>query len=391
MWLLRRLTPDFKTIADFRKDNRDCFKRLFKQFNLLCRKLNLFGAELVAIDGSKFKALNNPGRHYTAEQLKELITQVEERIERYLQRLDQQDAEAEGTGGTPSKAELQTKLATLQEHQGRYEELLGELSARGQSEISLTDPDSRGQKRVGVGYNVQVAVDAKHDLIVEAEVVQDANDRNQLSPLAIAAKAELGVEKLKAVADSGYDEAGQFKACAQAGVEAYVPAQGTTSGRSKDGKTIFAKEQFIYEPEREVYRCPAGQELPRQGQRVHKGKEKFTYYNRQACGACALREQCTTGKFRKIERGRDESYAVAMAARVKANRQIIAERKTIVEHVFGTLRNWGHDHFLMRGLKAVRAEFSLSALSYNLRRVLNLVAVEDLLASVRALGAGTAS
>lgn len=383
MWLLRRLAPDFKTIADFRKDNRNCFKGLFRQFNLLCRKLNLFGAELVAIDGSKFKAVNNPSRHYSAKQLKELVQRVEERIETYFKALEQQDAEAEGTGETPSKTELQTKLEVLRQHKGRYDELLEGLKVSGEEELSLTDPDSRGQKGVGVGYNVQIAVDAQHHLIVETQVVQDANDRNQLSPLAIGAKTQLSVEQLKAVADSGYDEASQFKACAQAGVEAYVPLQGTTSGRSsKDGQSIFAKEEFIYDPARDLYRCPAGQELPRQGGRMHKGKEKWTYYHRQVCGACALRAQCTRGNYRRIERGIDESYSMEMAARVKSNPAVVARRKTIVEHVFGTLRNWGHDHFLTRGLKGVGAEFSLSALSYNLRRVLNLVSMEKLLASV---------
>jgi transposase len=256
MWLLRRLTPDFKTVADFRKDNRKCFKGVFKQFNLVCRKLGLFGAELVAIDGSKFKAVNNPGRHYTAEQLKELVAKVEERIERYLKNLDQQDAEAEGVRGAPSPEELQAKLQVLRQHKGKYDELLGELNASAQREVSLTDPDSRGQKRVGVGYNVQVAVDAKHDLIVETEVVQDANDRKQLSALAIAAKTELGVEQLKAVADSGYDEAEQFKACADAGIEVYVPAQGTTSGKTNTGQQIFPKEAFIYDSARDLYPVP---------------------------------------------------------------------------------------------------------------------------------------
>jgi len=203
MWLLRRLAPDFKTIADFRKANRGCFKGVFKQFNLLCRRLELFGAELVAIDGSKFKAVNHPGRHYTVGQLQELVAKVEERIEGYLQQLDQQDAAAEGVSGAPGPEELQAKLALLRERKGKYDELLGGLGASGQTEVSLTDPDSRGQKRVGVGYNVQVAVDARHDLIVAAEVVQDANDRNQLSGLALAAKAQLGVEQLRAVADCG--------------------------------------------------------------------------------------------------------------------------------------------------------------------------------------------
>jgi len=327
MWLLRRLTPDFKTVADFRKDNRKCFKGVFKQFNLVCRKLGLFGAELVAIDGSKFKAVNNPGRHYTAEQLKELVAKVEERIERYLKNLDQQDAEAEGVRGAPSPEELQAKLQVLRQHKGKYDELLGELNASAQREVSLTDPDSRGQKRVGVGYNVQVAVDAKHDLIVETEVVQDANDRKQLSALAIAAKTELGVEQLKAVADSGYDEAEQFKACADAGIEVYVPAQGTTSGKTNTGQQIFPKEAFIYDPARDLYQCPAGQELKRRSEAFHKGKVKLEYWNRSACPGCRLKPQCTTSKFRKLARGVNEAQMALVAARVKAHPEIVAERK----------------------------------------------------------------
>jgi transposase len=216
VWLLRGLRPDFKTIADFRKDNRRCFAPLFQQFNLLCRQLDLFGAELVAIDGSKFKAVNNPRRHYTQEQLQELVARIEAHIAEYLTTLDSQDLAAEGVAGAPSRAALQEKIAQLKERRGRSDELLAGLSATQQSEVSLTDADSRGMKRVGVGYNVQVAVDARHDLIVENTVVQDANDLGQLSSLAVAAKATLGVEQLKAVADAGYHQAQQLEACEQA-------------------------------------------------------------------------------------------------------------------------------------------------------------------------------
>lgn len=382
MWLLHRLSPDFKTIADFRKDNRQCFKGVLKQFNLLCRRLGLFGAELVAIDGSKFKAVNSSGRHYTVEQLQELVAKVEERIERYLQQLDQQDEEAEGVKAAPSQGELQGQLEVLRQHKGKYDELLGELNASGQKEVSLTDPDSRGQKRVGVGYNVQLAVDAKHDLIVATEVVQEANDRKQLSVLALAAKAQLGVEQLKAVADSGYDEVDQFQACAEVGVEVYVPAQGTTSGKTRSGQRVFPKEKFSYDPVRDLYQCPAGQELPRQSESHYQGRVKLAYWNRRACPDCPLRKQCTTSKFRKLERGLNEAQGAEVAARVRAHPEIVAERKTIVEHVFGTLRNWSHDTFLTCGLPAVRAEFNLSALTYNLRRVLKLVGIDEFLASL---------
>src|SRR5262245_7412450 len=217
MFLLRGLVPDFKTIADFRRDNRECFKKVFKQFNLLCRKMDLFGAELVAIDGSKFKAVNNPARRYTAEEFAQLVATIEKKIEDYLKNLDRQDAEAEGGGNRGGKS-LQEKIAQLKIKKGKLEELVKELEGT-QEKLPATDLDSRVQKRVGVGYNVQVAVDAKNHLIVESAVVQDGNDRGQLKSMAIAAKQELGVKQLKALADAGYHEGQQLHACAQAGIE----------------------------------------------------------------------------------------------------------------------------------------------------------------------------
>lgn len=384
LWLLRGLRPDFKTIADFRKDNRAAFKPLFKQFNLLCRKLGLFGAELVAIDGSKFKAVNNPRRHYTRAQLQELLQKVEARIDEYLRELDRQDLEAEGVAGRPNSAELQAKIAQLKERQGRYDELLGELKERGQDEVSLTDADSRKMKGPHghlIGYNVQVAVDAKHDLIVEPEVVLAANDRGQLSALAVAAKKELGVETLQAVADKGYHEAGQLEACEQAGIDTYVPAPGTTSGQNKDGQEVFPKEAFIYDAVGDTYRCPGGQTLKRRTVGTSKGKERILYYHRAVCTACPLKARCTTGTHRMIARRTNETVVERTAARVAAHWENVAARKEIVEHVIGTLRLGGHDTFLMRGWENVRAEFSLSALTYNLRRVLNLVSMAELLAA----------
>ena len=379
MWLLKKLSPDFKTIADFRKDNRSCFKGVFKQFNLLCRKLELFGAELVAIDGSKFKALNNPKRHYTTKQLQELVAKIEERIEEYLKQLDTQDSEAEGVAERPTRKGLEEKLCALRERKGKYDEWLADMGSSGTQEISLTDADSRGQKRVGVGYNVQVAVDAKHDLIVEPEVVQAANDLGQLSAMAQAARQELQVESIKVVADAGYHEAVQLETCEKAGIETYLPAPGTTRGRSKSGQSVYPKDKFSYDPARDVYRCPAGHELPRGNQCIVKGKTKHYYYNWKACQGCALRSQCTTGSYRRIARVANESVVERQAQRSALKPKLLAKRKTIVEHVFGTLRNWGHDCFLMRGLAAVRAEFSLSALTYNLRRVLNLIELPQFL------------
>jgi transposase len=388
IWLLRGVKPDFKTVADFRKDNRDVFKKLFKEFNLLCRKLDLFGAELVAIDGAKFKAVNNIRRHFTQEQLRELIQKIEKRIEEYLGELDSQDEQLQGVSGT-ADAQLNQKMALLKERKGRYGELLAELESQGQSALALTDGDARkmkGPQGYLIGYNVQVAVDAKHDLIVAQEVVQDANDLAQLEPMAVAAQQELGVQNLPATADKGYHEADQLEVCEQAGIQTYVPEPTGSSGMGKGGKPIFPKQQFHYDAGRDAYLCPAGQLLKQTRQDTHHGKQRLIYANEQACQGCALRSQCTTGHQRVIGRRLNEAVVERAAERAAARPDILSARKEIVEHVFGTLRNWTHDLFLLRGLAKVRAEFSLSALVYNLRRVLNIVSMERLLKAVAVPG-----
>jgi transposase len=385
IWLLRSIRPDFKTIADFRKDNCEAFKKLFKQFNLLCRKLDLFGAELVAIDGAKFKAVNNSRRYYTEGQLQELIKKIESRVEEYLGDMDRQDGETEGVPAGPGRQELEQKVALLKERKAECQQVLDELESSGQSGAALTDPDAgkmKGAQGFVIGYNVQVAVDAKHDLIVAQEVVQAATDVNQLAGMAVAAKEQLGVQKLQALADKGYYEADQLESCEKAAVETFVPEPGGSGGMGKGGKSIFPKEQFVYDAAKDTYCCPAGQTLELLRQDTNHGKKRLIYLNRQACKECALRRQCTTGTYRVIARRINEAVMERAAARAAARADLVAARKEIVEHVFGTLRNWTHDTFLLRGLAKVRAEFSLSALVYNLRRVLNVVSMEQLLKSI---------
>jgi transposase len=378
MWLLRSLTPDFKTIADFRKDNRACFKGVLKQFNLLCRKLDLFGAELVAIDGSKFKALNNPKRCLNAQELAELLQQLDARIEQYLQQLDRADVEAEGVSANPTKGDLSQKICALRERKGQYEQWIKDLSQSGQCALGATDPDSRPHRDGSVGYNVQVAVDAKHDLIVESQVTQDANDLQQLNPMAQAAREQLAVQALKVVADAGYYSAPQVAACERAGIETYVPANRHATGQSKGTKAIYPKEAFEFDPQRDCYRCPGGQELMRAGESMHNGLRRIEYSNFKACQTCPLRTECTQSRYRRIYRSTDEAAVERLAKRVEQCPEFVAQRKTIVEHIFGTLRQWGYDEFLTRGLAAVRAEFSLCCLAYNLRRAMQLISVESL-------------
>ena len=383
IWLLRGLRPDFKTIADFRKDNRAAFKPLFKEFNLLCRRLDLFGAELVAIDGSKFKADNSSYRRYTPKELRELLAKVESRIDDYLSQCDHHDDQG-GSGGA-SAPDLADKLEWLRQSKSHYEQLLGELEQSGQKEISHPDADARlmmGPHGYVLGYNVQVAVEAKHGLIATAEVTQNATDNGQLAPLAVAAKEQTGAVKLKVVADKGYYNAAPLQACEAAGIEPIVPKPTTAAQRDAQGQRVFGPERFLYDPAFDTYLCPAGQTL---SYVAHYGRpdHRLAYYqNRQACRHCPIRRQCTPGSFRTIVRSALQEVMERTARRAHDNPRLLQKRQGLVEPVFGILRLWGHDRFLLRGLEKVRAEFSLSALTYNLRRVLNIVGPAPLLAAL---------
>jgi transposase len=385
MWLLGKLAPDHKTIADFRKDNRKAFKEVFKAFCLLCRELDLFGAELVAIDGSKFKAVNSSKRNFTQTKVKKYLQELEQRIEAYLQELDELDqVEAPDVPPQRSAEQLQAKIEQLKTRQSKYQGYLKRMEESGESQLSLTDPDSRSMPKspkAPVAYNVQTAVDSKHHLIVAQDVTNDVTDRDQLSRMAVEAKETLGVEQIKAVADMGYAHGKELKACLEAGIEPYV-ARPDTSANKKLG--LFGKEQFIYEPDTDTYRCPAGQTLTYRFDTVEKERH-IRYYKTSACGQCALREKCTRNKEgRRITRWVDEHIIEETQQRVEAHPEIMQQRKELVEHPFGTIKHWwDQGHFLMIGLEKVRAEFSLSTLAYNIRRVLNILGVQRLIAALR--------
>lgn len=382
MWLLGKLSPDHKTIADFRKDNLAGFKEIFKAFCLLCRELELFGGELIAIDGSKFKAVNSAKRNFTQTQVKEYLAQIEERLASYLLDLDQAD-QTEGAA-LPSKlsaAELQAKIEQLKSRQDNYQGYLKRMEESGQSQLSLTDPDSRAMPKspkAPVAYNVQSVVDSKHHLIVAQDVTNDVTDRDQLSPMALAGKQMLAVKQVKAVADKGYSHGKELKACLEAGIEPYV-ARPDTSANTKLG--LFGKEQFVYDPETDTYTCPAGETLAFRFDTIEKERH-IRYYKTSACNKCPLKEKCTRNKEgRRITRWVDEYILEETQARVQAHPEIMKQRQQLVEHPFGTIKFWwDQGHFLMRGLAKVKAEFSLSTLAYNIRRVLNILGVERLLA-----------
>jgi transposase len=384
MWLLRHLKPDFKTIADFRRDNRNAFRAVFRQFVLLCRQLDLLGRELLAVDGTRIKAVNNKDRNFTRTSLADFIKAADAKLDDYRQRLDTSDAGESGTGGARVK-NLAEKIAAIGERRTRYKEMLAELDRTGDSQISLTDPDSRAMAahtHIAVGYNVQVAVDAKHKLIVEQQVTNQVVDMGLLTQTAAPAKDVLGVEQIAVVADRGYFKIEDIEACEKAGMAPYVP-------RPQRGASVkagfYRKDEFRYDPATDSFLCPAGQRLQPFSSSLLRGLKKINYANYAACRDCPLQSHCTKNRFRSVSRFENEAVLDRMQARLEQRPDILARRRETVEHPFGSIKQWmNQGAFLMRGLEKVRGEFSLTALAYNFRRVLNLVGFTELMAAAQA-------
>ena len=359
-WLLKKLTPDFKTIADFRKDNLQPLQKVCRTFTLLCKELELFGGELIAIDGSKFKAWNTRKRNWNDEKLARALQEIDEKISSYLHELDAQDSQAPSPPRL-SASELQTRIDQLRVRQEQYQALREQLAASGEGQISLTDPDSRSMsigQGVEICYNVQVVTDAKNKLIVAHDVTNDPTDSDQLAPMAIGAKEVLGVETLEATADMGYAHGEQVKQCESANIVAYVPKPHTSRNQRK-GR--FTKDDFRYDVINDSYICPNDAVLTFRFQTTEKGRDT-RYYATRACGTCPIKAKCTENKRgRRIRRWADEHILEEMEQRVKARPEILRQRKELVEHVFGTMkRHLHHGYFLLKTLPKVRAEFSLT-------------------------------
>ena len=381
IWLTGKQTPDFKTIADFRKDNLRPLQLVARQFTRLCRKLELFGGELLAIDGSKFTAVNARDQNFNADKLRELIARADARLAEYFAQLDAADA-AEPGPATLTHSELAAKIAALQERRDWHEELLGELDAE-QKQISVTDPDTRKMPTAHgmiVGYNAQVAVDAKHKLIAADDVTNEGTDLRQLADVALAAKANLEIERADVVADAGYYNASEVSRCVARGITPFMP-KADTSANTKLG--LYGKSQFQYDAVKDVYVCPAGGELTYRFSTDELGRE-LKYYRATGCQTCRLKSRCTRNKAnRTITREANEHLMEAMAQRMQRHPEKFKLRKTLAEHPFGTIKRWfGYTHFLLKGLVKVRTEWSLTTLAYNLKRVLNLVSFEKLMAAV---------
>src|ERR1700678_1347814 len=384
IWLLRSLKPDFKTIADFRRDNRAAFRALFRQFVLVLRRLDLYGPELIAVDGTRIKAVNNKDRNFTRNSLRTFIRAADQRLDDYLARLDASDAEDGATASGARTKNLAGKIKAFRQKRGRYEAMLAQLDRTGEDQISLTDPDSRAMAahtRVAVGYNAQVAVDAKNKMIVEQAVTNQVVDMGLLTQTAEPARDILGVETIDVVADRGYFKAEDIEACEKAGCIPHVP-------RPQRGSSVregfFRKDEFRYDAERDAYVCPAGKVLTPIRHGRLRDLAKVDYGNRGACRDCPIRARCTND-VRSVSRLENEAVLDRMAERLKKRPEILDRRREVVEHPFGSIKQWMHQGaFLMRGLANVRAEFSLTALAYNLRRALNILGVEAMTAPVAA-------
>lgn len=386
IWLLRHLKPDFRTIAAFRRVNHSAFRKVFREFVILCRQFDLFGRELLAVDGTRIKGVNNKDRNFTRSALSKFIREADEKLTDYMKRLDDSDAEEERAGGESggSGGKLAEKIAGIRDKRARHKAMLEELERTGEDQISLTDPDARAMARmtkVGVGYNVQLAVDTKHKLIAEQKVCNQMIDLGLLAPTVEAAMDTLGVEKIEAVADRGYFKIEDIEACEVAGITAYVPKplRGPAIAQG-----FFSKEEFRYDAEADTYTCPAGQTLRPCYYGKLRENVKVIYCDRKVCKDCRLRPSCTSKTYRGVTRLENEAVLDRMAARLEARPNILDLRRESVEHPFGTIKQWmNQGAFLMRGLDNVRGEFSLTALAYNIKRAITLVGVPGLIAAVK--------
>lgn len=394
MWLMKKLAPDFKTIADFRKDNVDCIKPVFKEFVFLCRSLDLFGAELVAIDGSKFKAVNSRNRNFNEKTLAERLRRVDERIAQYLKEMEENDATDEERNDSAAKVEgLKEKIAKLDEKRQEYIRAQSLMKETGQKEVSLTDPDSRlmrvDSQKLDVCYNVESAVDSKNHLVVDYDVTNISDDHNELAKMVEAAKETLEVEELDVTADKGFYSGKELKKCEENGITTYVSIPEETMPYKRIGvpELEFYSGKFAYDPSRDAYICPANHEMGFWKKSSDgRGKNRGRLYRTGACATCPFRSRCTRNKLgRIIFRSEYQDVNDRLRARLRSDDGLgkLSRRKEIAEHPFGTMkRAFNQGYLLLRGLRKVKGEVGFTMLAYNMRRAINILGTRRLIGSI---------
>ena len=389
IWLTGRLKPDFKTIADFRKDNGPAIRKVCQQFVALCRDIKLLDSDIVAIDGSRFKAVNAKAKSFTRGKLKQKLGEIDKAIERYLMELDRADEALAKTGSTVPISQIvrtSRKLAHLHKEAERYRSVEQRMDATGETQISLSDPDARAMATTSrmprvVGYNVQTAVEAKHHLIVAHEVTTHGHDRDALSMMAVAARDAMEADKIEAIADKGYYKSEEIVACEVQGITPTV-AKPLTSGAGARGR--FDRADFTYNADKDVYVCPAGEHLTYHFTNQEAGKTLRNYWS-SFCSGCVIKDKCTPAKERRIRRWEHEDVLERMHKRIDDDPSKLAVRSMTVEHPYGTIKSWmGATHFKMKTLKNVATEMALHVLAYNMTRVMNIIGIPALIKAMQA-------
>lgn len=382
LWLINRLAPCFKTIAEFRKVHAKPIADVCRAFVGFCRGQDLLGGELVAIDGTKIGAVGSRKQVVTPEKLVKQAQALDRKIAEHLAAMDKADDEE--NAAPPERAmDVAKALAALKERRAEVQARAETLARDDLKQLVLSEPEAKLMRTPNhghqVAYNAQSAVDAKHKLIVAFELTNEGNDTQQLYAMAERAKAALAVESLTVVADTGYSNGEQAERCAASQITAIVPRRETTNS---GGKQYFTRDRFTYGAASDTYQCPAGQTLALEGVTA---EGKRSYANARACRDCPLRPQCTKGRHRKVTRTKHEDAIEAMHQRAMSDPQWMSRRRELAEHPFGTIK-WmlGHPRFLLRGLINATAELALSVLGYNLKRVLTILGVPELLSRLRA-------
>lgn len=389
LWLLQRLFPDHKTISDFRRVHAEALRKVFQQFVQLCQRMELFGAELVAIDSTKFKASNARDRVKNKEQLAKSLAPINESISQYLTELDANDTVEEKTDSPATdKDTVRTKIAALKHQQGIFEQAQAKLENNHEKYISLTDPDCRlmkNERRIEPAYALQTAVDDKHSLIIDYELTNDAADNNHLSSVAIQAKTALGCEHLTVCADAGYYDTVDLKTCADNAITTYVPVpKHKVPAKTKVPTPDYYPDRFVYDRTTDTYRCPQANTMHRFRSQPKSDGRRVYLYRTASCGQCPVRTSCTTSpRGRNVYRWEHEVVLDQLKQRLVSNAQTIKRRKAIIEHVFGTLKKiWGYGAFLLRGLNQIASEVALMSLAYNIRRVFTILGTTRMMASL---------
>ena len=378
-WLLGNLTPDFKTISDFRKDNRTALKKVYREFVFICKSADLVDFKLVAIDGSLFSAVNHNSKNISKNKLKKLFQKIDAAIESYLEELSHSDKL-----DNQRQLELEEQLQMLHEKRAEYQQLQDKMKETEVAQISTTDPDSRmmtkRNSKTDVGYNVQTVVDSKHKLIVECEVTNDCNDLHQLFNMANKVKETHELDHLEVTADTGYYYGRDLEKCFDNNIQTYVPSPKSPI----KNKGQFSSNHFQYDPDKDEYICPSGRKLPRY--RRVSVQNHTSYGKKSVCEGCQFANDCITSSlgFRLVYKSYYE-YIYAYQDRMnKENPEKIKLRKMLVEHPFGTIKHhMKFTGFLTKGLPSVNGEFSMVALAYNIKRVFNILGFDGLIAAIQ--------